>query len=640
MPRCSPLATLVVSIVLSPIWAAPTAAQTTAQRARETNSCAAKKTAASGDYMGAVIDCQPRVVRHGDGADDRCVLRAARQLTQRFAAIERADGCETVNDAPAVIARIDAIVDNVVALLDMSNANRCLRRQLFAMGRDAERQTRCVAEAISKGAGHSVDPACQTRASDRFFAEFERASAHGCTGDAVAIDTAIRAAASLARNGIKPPVTTCAPVEITAMHGPNITGNSRLATIEDGQVACMHADAGTIANCAFVTISGRQSGEWLESPQGNFALVGQAIALDGRPGGEYVIAARVSDAVPPACVEPAGMDTMGRTASGSELAAVCIVEDMFSEYNAKSAEWGWTPMWNFADREVCTSNNPATNPHPDGATLVRSYSQSGTGPDDTFCYTGLGAALNDLNGAERDWLGQYYVGDGWCHHLHVAGIEVPAAKRPATFSLPAPGRINTRSPILWRPVNPNIAIANGGTLPAAQTFDNLQGFRDVTGATLASGALPDLGVVGTSVTIGSITFSLALGGDTMAVGAGGTPAAPDWYPDLPGNDIALGYENLQLQFAGPVTAFGFEFVEPNLTMPSLGGTPVDSTFEIVMYRGAAEVGRVTFNAQDDEVGFFGVWSQQPFDRVTIVDQTGNDDDEFFGRFFVGTRPIP
>jgi hypothetical protein len=331
---------------------------------------------------------------------------------------------------------------------------------------------------------------------------------------------------------------------------------------------------------------------------------------------------------------------MGRVADGSELAAICTVEDMLTGYNAQLAGFGWAPMSNVADREVCSSNNPATTPHPDGATLVRSYSQSGTGPADTFCYTGLGAALNDINGAERDWLGDYYIGEGWCHYLHVSGIEVPAAKRPATFSLPAPGRINTQSPILWRPVNPTLAIANGRTAPATQSFDSLQGFQAATGATLASGALPDLGLVGTSVTIGSITFSLALGGNTLAVGAGGTPAAPDWYPDLPGHDIALGYENLQLQFAGPVTAFGFEFVEPNVTMSVFGGTPVDSTFEIVMYRGAAEVGRVTFNAQDDDVGFFGFWSTQPFDRVTIIDQTGNDDDEYFGRFFVGANPKP
>ena len=152
--------------------------------------------------------------------------------------------------------------------------------------------------------------------------------------------------------------------------------------------------------------------------------------------------------------------------------------------------------------------------------------------------------------------------------------------------------------------------------------------------------MPDLGAVGTSVTIGSITFSLAAGGDSLAVGTLGTPAAPDWYPDLPGNDIALGYENLQLQFATPVYSFGFEFVEPNATMPAFGGNPGDSTFEIVLYRGAAEVGRMTFNANDDEVGFVGVWSRALFDRVTIVDLSGNDDDEYFGRFYAGTSPPP
>jgi len=111
-------------------------------------------------------------------------------------------------------------------------------------------------------------------------------------------------------------------------------------------------------------------------------------------------------------------------------------------------------------------------------------------------------------------------------------------------------------------------------------------------------------------------------------------------PLLPGNDIALGYENLQVQVAttAPVYALGFDFYEPNATMPPFGGTPVDSTFEGVMYSGAAEVGRFTFNAPDDEPAFIGVWSVRPFNRVTISDTTGNDDDEYFGQFYTGTNP--
>lgn len=643
MARIRVLVLVIVSMAVHSTWTPVPLAQVTdawrAQRrpAEDVNACAASKVEAVGTYMGAVIDCQPRAVRGGESADDRCVQRAGRQLTQRFAAIERAGGCEAVNDAPAAIARVDASVDELAAMLDTSNANRCLRRQLFAMGRDAERQTRCIAEAVTLGAGHSADVACQSRASDRFFAEFARASTHGCTGDAVAIDAAIRRAASFARIVIKPPVSSCAPIEVTAVHGSNFSGNARLAKIENGQVACMHVDDGTIASCAFSTQAGRQSGEWLESPSGRFALVGQAIALDGRPGGEYIVAARVSDAAPAACVESAGLDTLGQTYDGFELAQECTLEEPLAEYNALSAIYPyWSPLYNHANREVCSANNPATIGHPDFATFVRSFSSSGAGPDDTFCYLGAGAGLNDLNGTERDSLDNYYSGGSFCHILNNGGFEVPAAKRQATVSFPRAG-IDTRSYIAWRPVNPHVIIANGHDL-VVQMFDDRQLFQSFTNAIDASGPLPDLGVVGTSVTVGSVTFSLAVGGNTLVVGASGTPAEPDWYPDLPGNDIAMGYENLQVQFDTPVYAFGFDFVEPNLTMPDFGGTPVDSTFEIVMYLGSREVGRATFNAQDDVVGFVGAWSSLPFDRVTIIDQTGDHDNEYFGQFYTSTVP--
>jgi hypothetical protein len=176
---------------------------------------------------------------------------------------------------------------------------------------------------------------------------------------------------------------------------------------------------------------------------------------------------------------------------------------------------------------------------------------------------------------------------------------------------------------------------------AVQTFDDKAAFLTATAANSASGPLPDLGQVsGDGTTVGTVTFSLAPGGNTLSIGALETPAAPDWYADTPGNDIALGFENLQVQTATPVFALGFDFVEPNLTMPDFGGTPVDSTFEVVLYAGTTEVGRFTFNAVDDELAFVGVWSDVPFDRVTIIDTTGDHDDEFFGEFYTSAVPPP
>ena len=104
---------------------------------------------------------------------------------------------------------------------------------------------------------------------------------------------------------------------------------------------------------------------------------------------------------------------------------------------------------NYTTLEVCTSSNP----HPDGAQFVRMEGSS-------YCYTGQGAALNDLNGTERDWTGTYLGDEFSCHVLWSSGVEVPAAKRPATTSYPSPGHVNINTPILWRPVNNRVAIAN------------------------------------------------------------------------------------------------------------------------------------------------------------------------------------
>ncbi len=117
-----------------------------------------------------------------------------------------------------------------------------------------------------------------------------------------------------------------------------------------------------------------------------------------------------------------------------------------------------------------------------------------------------------------------------------------------------------------------VLSASAPRASAAQikTYDDRSAFLAETGGGSATGALPDLGLV-TSATVGSVTFGLAPGGDNIAIGAVGTLAAPDWYAPLPGNDIALGFENLSATLATPVYALGWEFAQPDVTMPSFGG---------------------------------------------------------------------
>ena len=193
-----------------------------------------------------------------------------------------------------------------------------------------------------------------------------------------------------------------------------------------------------------------------------------------------------------------------------------------------------------------------------------------------------------------------------------------------------------------------IAVAGSACLPAlgaVQVFTDRTTFLAATGATNATGPLPDLGMILAPTPVGTITFDLAPGGDNLAIGGAGisTVIGGDWYPPTPGNDIALGYENLLVTTAAPVYSLGWDMVEPDVTMPSWGGTPVDSNFLVTLLSAGVQVGQITVNVDDDTPAFVGVWSSVPFDTVAIVDVTVTqfvDDDEYFQEFYTGQTPGP
>ena len=182
-----------------------------------------------------------------------------------------------------------------------------------------------------------------------------------------------------------------------------------------------------------------------------------------------------------------------------------------------------------------------------------------------------------------------------------------------------------------------------------KTYFDKAAFVADTGAASATGPLPDVGIVldanvdpqASSYTLGSLTFGLTFGSDNAFIGAAGTPAFPDWYPQTPGHDMAFGWERMQVSTTGPVYSFGFDIVEPDVTMPSFGGTPEESTYEFLLFNGPLLVGHVLFDGSkipNDVEAFIGVWSDKPFDRVVINDISGSDDDEFLGEFYTGTTP--
>jgi hypothetical protein len=188
-------------------------------------------------------------------------------------------------------------------------------------------------------------------------------------------------------------------------------------------------------------------------------------------------------------------------------------------------------------------------------------------------------------------------------------------------------------------------IAAQAASAQVSVFTDRAAFLAATGATNATGTLPDLGMILTSATIGTVTFGVAPGGDNLAIGGAGVPGLPtgDWYPESPGHDIALGYENLRVDLAAAAYSMGFDLYEPDATMPAWGGSPVDSTFRVTLFSAGVEVAQFEFNVPEDEPAFVGVWSTKPFDSATIVDVTDSifvDDDEYFGEFYTGDTPLP
>ena len=155
--------------------------------------------------------------------------------------------------------------------------------------------------------------------------------------------------------------------------------------------------------------------------------------------------------------------------------------------------------------------------------------------------------------------------------------------------------------------------------------------------TTLTGALPDIGNQGTSVTLGDATLTA---GDSIFVEAGWSTLIPG------GNAIAInGVENLTVSLdAGPSTAFGYYFHEPNSSTGVLDGcntTPcVPSIFNIEFFFGAVSVGSFNVGHILDGLSFIGATLDTPFNSVVFTETTGTNDNEFFGEMYVAAVPEP
>jgi uncharacterized protein YaiE (UPF0345 family) len=159
-----------------------------------------------------------------------------------------------------------------------------------------------------------------------------------------------------------------------------------------------------------------------------------------------------------------------------------------------------------------------------------------------------------------------------------------------------------------------------------------------TGATSATGALPNAGGVGFGpFTVGSVTFTSLSGG--LVFGAGG---GAEWSTLIPGNDFAIsGPESFLIDLASPVYSLGFDFHEPNVSFVVTDGCNAqcfDSTFEVTLLLGGVPIPGASFmyNAPDATLAFIGVWTDFAFDGARFIDVTNTIDNEFWGEFYTGT----
>jgi hypothetical protein len=118
----------------------------------------------------------------------------------------------------------------------------------------------------------------------------------------------------------------------------------------------------------------------------------------------------------------------------------------------------------------------------------------------------------------------------------------------------------------------------------------------------------------------------------------------EWSSLIPGYEIAISaFEDLNVDSAGLIYSFGFQFhepIDPAHVTDGCFAPCIDSTFSVTLKDGASTVGNFNFNAPDATLAFVGVWSDLAFNRVEIREITGGVDDEYYGQFFTGKQAAP
>jgi hypothetical protein len=197
--------------------------------------------------------------------------------------------------------------------------------------------------------------------------------------------------------------------------------------------------------------------------------------------------------------------------------------------------------------------------------------------------------------------------------------------------------INTTSGIV---IGTMLAFASTTSSAAAITFSDQSAFLTATGATSATGPLSAISSIFGSHTIGTVTITAPKWG----IGNSGFPHPGNWIGVSQGNGITPPYaDGIDLAFALPVYAAGFQFFEPSITGPTgCNDNPcIDSTFLVTGYdAGNVQLFSFSFNAPNDVLAFVGVQSSDAFKYLRIYESVGGDENELYGQIYTSVVPVP
>ncbi len=178
-------------------------------------------------------------------------------------------------------------------------------------------------------------------------------------------------------------------------------------------------------------------------------------------------------------------------------------------------------------------------------------------------------------------------------------------------------------------------------------YDNQATFLADTSASSITGTTPNSGNVGSTETLGDVTFSTTAYSTSSSIHFG------QWSTLIAGNEIAIsGTENLDIaiNLSTSSFSFGFEFHEPTAINQLIDGTNTpfshESLFTLELFSGSTHVGSSLFDPISDQLEFFGLTSDMGFDQVRITENLAgvtyaggidiSNDNEFFGQFYAGT----